>query len=141
MVLRMGYHGPHHAVTFARWPENRQPLWPRSHDKRRWGDSAAGSIGHPLVRATPSDRRRREVDAVTTVTPVGMLTAAQVRTVQLYHVLHSRIAIEQAKGVLDELLHLEMSDAFQVLRGHARHNHLRLADMARGGGQRRPQDQ
>ncbi len=54
----------------------------------------------------------------------------EVVTQQLQNALHSRIVIEQAKGVLAERLHLGIEDAFAVLRGYTRDRNLRLADVA-----------
>jgi GAF domain-containing protein len=55
---------------------------------------------------------------------------AEVVVEQLREALQSRILIEQAKGVTAERLGLDMSEAFARLRGHARHNNLRLTDVA-----------
>jgi transcriptional regulator with GAF, ATPase, and Fis domain len=49
---------------------------------------------------------------------------------QLQHALTSRIAIEQAKGIIAERLGCEMDEAFRVLRTHARAGGLRLAVVA-----------
>jgi GAF domain-containing protein len=49
---------------------------------------------------------------------------------QLQQALDSRIAIEQAKGVLAERFHLEMTDAFSQLRRYARGTNQRLSDVA-----------
>lgn len=57
---------------------------------------------------------------------------AQVVNEQLSQALHSRIVIEQAKGVISERLGLEMGEAFSRLRSHARNNNLRLTDVANG---------
>jgi AmiR/NasT family two-component response regulator len=53
------------------------------------------------------------------------------RNRQLEIALESRIVIEQAKGVLIERLDLDPQEAFELLRGAARSNHLRLHDLAR----------
>ncbi len=55
---------------------------------------------------------------------------AQVVKEQLSRALNSRIVIEQAKGVLAERASLDMEQAFARLRGYARNNNLRLADVA-----------
>ena len=50
---------------------------------------------------------------------------------QLQLALNSRVAIEQAKGVLAASGGVDMDAAFQALRRHARNNNLRLSDLAR----------
>jgi transcriptional regulator with GAF, ATPase, and Fis domain len=49
---------------------------------------------------------------------------------QLQTALNSRVIIEQAKGKLAERLGLDMSQAFTLLRAHARSSNLRLSDLA-----------
>jgi GAF domain-containing protein len=49
---------------------------------------------------------------------------------QLQHALDSRIVIEQAKGVLSERRGVTVSEAFEVMRRHARNNHLKLHAVA-----------
>jgi len=49
---------------------------------------------------------------------------------QLNHALQSRIAIEQAKGVIAERSRLDMDQAFAWLRHHARSNNVLLVDVA-----------
>lgn len=49
---------------------------------------------------------------------------------QLNTALNTRVVIEQAKGIVAEHNKLDMEHAFAALRGHARHNNLRLADVA-----------
>jgi GAF domain-containing protein len=56
---------------------------------------------------------------------------AQVLNEQLNHALNSRIVIEQAKGMVAQRDGLSTEQAFSLLRGHARNNNLRLADVAR----------
>jgi hypothetical protein len=51
---------------------------------------------------------------------------------QLNTALNTRVVIEQAKGVIAEREQVDMEQAFAALRGHARHNNLRLADVAAG---------
>lgn len=50
---------------------------------------------------------------------------------QLQYALHSRVAIEQSKGVIFEQASVSMSDAFDLLRAHARNHNLKLSDVAR----------
>jgi GAF domain-containing protein len=49
---------------------------------------------------------------------------------QLNYALNSRVMIEQAKGILAERAGMNMGEAFEWLRGHARDNNLLLADVA-----------
>jgi AmiR/NasT family two-component response regulator len=49
---------------------------------------------------------------------------------QLNHALQSRIAIEQAKGVIAERSRLDMDEAFAWLRHHARSKNRLLVDVA-----------
>ncbi|MFD5092891.1 ANTAR domain-containing protein [Amycolatopsis thailandensis] len=57
---------------------------------------------------------------------------------QLEGALHSRVAIEQAKGVLSERFHIPLDEAFARLRGYARSRSLKLRalanDVAHGRG-------
>jgi GAF domain-containing protein len=55
---------------------------------------------------------------------------AQAINNQLNSALHSRVVIEQAKGMISERLDLNMEQAFAILRSHARNHNLRLADVA-----------
>lgn len=50
---------------------------------------------------------------------------------QLHHALKSRIVIEQAKGIVAERQHLDMSAAFIELRTYAQRHGRRLGDVAR----------
>jgi transcriptional regulator with GAF, ATPase, and Fis domain len=49
---------------------------------------------------------------------------------QFQHALNSRVAIEQAKGVLSERAGISMDEAFSRLRGHARHHRGKLSTLA-----------
>ena len=51
-------------------------------------------------------------------------------TEQLTNALNSRIVIEQAKGVVAERRNLSITDAFELLRQHARAHNVRLATLA-----------
>ena len=52
------------------------------------------------------------------------------RTSQLEYALHSRIVIEQAKGVLVERLAVDVDTAFTILRRAARAQQMRLHELA-----------
>jgi GAF domain-containing protein len=58
-------------------------------------------------------------------------TDAQTLTDQLSEALNSRIIIEQAKGKMSEAAGLDMEEAFQWLRAHARSHNLRLTNLCR----------
>jgi AmiR/NasT family two-component response regulator len=53
------------------------------------------------------------------------------RRAQLEHALRSRVAIEQAKGVLAERYGLDPEDAFDLIRRAARSNRMKLHDLVR----------
>lgn len=55
---------------------------------------------------------------------------AAIREGHLQHALTSRIAIEQAKGMVAEFAHVDMDRAFARLRTHARNNNLGLTLVA-----------
>ena len=73
--------------------------------------------------------------ALADVATIGILqhrAAVQAHLVvdQLNHALHSRIMIEQAKGILAERSGFDMGAAFSWLRNHARSHNLLLVDVA-----------
>ena len=51
------------------------------------------------------------------------------RRAQLEHALHSRVAIEQAKGVVAERYGLGLEDAFRLIRRAARTHRMKLQDL------------
>ena len=57
--------------------------------------------------------------------------AAYERRAQLEQALRSRVAIEQAKGILAERHGLDLDEAFDVLRSTARANRIKLHDLVR----------
>ncbi|MFF3640259.1 GAF and ANTAR domain-containing protein [Streptomyces sp. NPDC002564] len=69
--------------------------------------------------------------AAVTVARQRSLERSLVECGQLQAALTSRIAIEQAKGVLAERWQCSVDDAFAALRRHARHERVRLGEFAR----------
>jgi GAF domain-containing protein len=123
--------------------------WPRF-------SAAAADVGFAAVHAVPM-RLRTEVigalnlfdinpgaldegklrigQALADVATIGLLQQRAIHrrdvlTEQLQTALNSRILIEQAKGVLAERLHLDMADAFTLLRSGARSRNRHLSDLA-----------
>ena len=58
------------------------------------------------------------------------LSDGQVMTSQLQAALASRVVIEQAKGVVAEHNHVDVDEAFNLLRGYARSHSRRLGQIA-----------
>jgi transcriptional regulator with GAF, ATPase, and Fis domain len=74
--------------------------------------------------------------AMADIATIGVLQAraihdGRVVTTQLQTALESRIAIEQAKGVLAEHMTITVDDAFKLLRNYARAHNSKLTDTAR----------
>lgn len=127
--------------------------------KRRWPRFAAqaAGLGYQVMCALPLRLRDRTVGALnlfrSTAEPLGAVdlvvgqALADVATIgllqersmresrllaeQLQIALDSRVALEQAKGVLAEQTGLSIDQAFEVLRGYARRRNLRLVEVAR----------
>ena len=59
------------------------------------------------------------------------ISRAETLTEQLQGALNSRIVIEQAKGMIAQRRGVGVDRAFELLREHARHDQVRLADLAR----------
>jgi GAF domain-containing protein len=89
-------------------------------------DTAPGSLDEGKLRIG---------QALADVATIGLLQQRAIHrrdilTEQLETALRSRVLIEQAKGVLAERLHLDMAEAFTLLRGNARSRNRRLSDLA-----------
>jgi GAF domain-containing protein len=125
--------------------------WPRF-------TAAAAEVGFAAVHALPM-RLRAEVigalnlfdthpgaldggklrvgQALADVATIGLLQQRAIHrrdilTEQLQTALNSRVLIEQAKGVLAERLHVDVGEAFALLRDGARSHNRRLSDLAQG---------
>ncbi len=125
---------------------------------RRWPRFAtmATEVGYASVHALPMRLREQVIGALNLFrTATGPLAAAElrvgqaladvatigllherslrrssVRNEQLQNALDSRVVIEQAKGKLAERYGLDLDEAFNVLRDHARSANRRLSDLS-----------
>jgi GAF domain-containing protein len=76
------------------------------------------------------------VQAMADVASIGLLQQRELHRshdveAQLQHALHSRIGVEQAKGIVSEQASLPMDEAFELLRSHARRSNEKLSGVAR----------
>ncbi|MDT0530816.1 GAF and ANTAR domain-containing protein [Micromonospora sp. DSM 115977] len=124
--------------------------WPRF-------TAAAAEVGFAAVHALPmrlrsevigtlnlfdihpgalDDGRLRLGQALADVATIGLLQQRAIHrrdilAEQLQTALHSRVLIEQAKGVLAERLGVDVGEAFSLLRDSARSRNRSLSDLAR----------
>jgi GAF domain-containing protein len=92
-----------------------------------------------LFRTTPGAMTPGDLATAQALADVATIAVLQSRAVhesqvladQLQGALTSRVAIEQAKGMLAERTGCGMDQAFHTLRGHARRHGARLGDVAR----------
>lgn len=82
----------------------------------------------------PSDLR--VVQALADVATIGLLQERAIRrgellTEQLQGALHSRVAIEQAKGALAQIHGMSPDEAFTLMRSYSRSQHRHLGEVAR----------
>ena len=102
----------------------------------RLRQQAVGAFNLFSALPGPLDDETTELgQALADVATIGILHERAIRrqevvSEQLQVALDSRIVIEQAKGVLAERLQVSIEDAFTTLRGYARVNNLKLAEVA-----------
>ena len=102
----------------------------------RLRDEVIGAMN--LFRRAPGrldETGLRVGQALADVATIGLLQERNFRhqevlAEQLQGALNSRVVIEQAKGILAERLSLDMGQAFELLRGQARVQQRRLAELA-----------
>jgi hypothetical protein len=110
----------------------------------RWPRFAPVALeaGFRSVHALPMRLREGDVHAAQAFADVATIAILQHRAVaeaqvlneQLHHALNSRIAIEQAKGMISAGAAIDMEAAFARLRAFARNHNRRLVDVARDVG-------
>lgn len=102
----------------------------------RLRDSVIGAMNLFRTTSQPLDSDRIELgQALADIATIGIMHERTVRhyevvTEQLQLALNSRIAIEQAKGILVERLGISIEESFDILRRHARSNNNRLSETA-----------
>ena len=92
-----------------------------------------------LFRSDDADLQPRDIAAaqafadVATISILQHRAAVEAHTIntQLTAALDSRVVIEQAKGMIVVRAGVDMEQAFERLRGHARRNNLQLSQLAR----------
>jgi ANTAR domain/GAF domain len=102
----------------------------------RLRETVIGALNH--FTASPGTLRADAVElgqALANVATIGILHERSHRhrelvVEQLQTALDSRIAVEQAKGVLAERLQVTVAEAFVLLRNHARRSNQRLVELA-----------
>ena len=102
----------------------------------RWREMTLGALNLFSVTQAPMDEA--DVIAARAFADLASLSIVQHRDTaeaqslneQLAGALSSRVAIEQAKGVISERAGVDLAEAFSRLRSYARNSNLRLTDVA-----------
>jgi AmiR/NasT family two-component response regulator len=106
-------------------------------------DDVIGSLN--LLRAEPGPLPATDLVAAQALADVATIGILQHRAAeehrllaeQLQYALNSRVAVEQAKGVVAEHAGVDMDGAFGALRKYARDRNQRLVDVAHAVVERR----
>ena len=104
----------------------------------RLHEDRMGVLG--LLGTTPGRLDESDLFAVQAMADIATIAILQQRTLQqtlitkdqLQTALSTRVAIEQAKGILSERYGVPMDDSFHQLRSYARNHNLRLHEVAQG---------
>ncbi|KRV47750.1 hypothetical protein AQ490_05065 [Wenjunlia vitaminophila] len=141
-----------HAGEVVCWPdhEDHRARWPRYAERAeaagvrasyavplRADGEALGVLGLFLDHPGPlADHRVRLAVALADTASAALLRQRALRQSellvgQLQTALHSRIVVEQAKGVLAERWGVTVGEAFETLRGYARAHNERVAEVSR----------
>ena len=102
----------------------------------RLRDTVLGTLG--LFSTSPGTLNADDLDLAQALAHVASVALVADKALsdktaiseQLQNVLNSRVALEQAKGVLAERGELNMTQAFAALRGYARDHDHRISDLA-----------
>jgi transcriptional regulator with GAF, ATPase, and Fis domain len=140
----------HGKVSVSGRAEEAEQLWPQfsSHARAAGLESLAGvpmrlrldRVGAlNLFSRRPGGLNQQDqnvAQAMADVATIGVLQAraihdGQVVAAQLQTALESRIAIEQAKGIIAEHMAISVDEAFTLLRNHARAHNEKLTETAR----------
>ncbi|MDQ1468366.1 MAG: hypothetical protein QOH10_2781 [Actinomycetota bacterium] len=136
-------------VTVSPHVEDAERRWPRfgSHAREAGLEALAGvpmRLRSDLIGALNlfsrrpgglSEEDQHVAQAMADIATIGVLQAraiqdGQLVASQLQTALESRIAIEQAKGILAEHMAITVDDAFTLLRNHARTRNSKLTEIA-----------
>jgi GAF domain-containing protein len=131
----------HDLGSVARWPLFGPEAWAAGYRgvcafPLRLRDVVIGTLNIFMVNPVVLEEQDLQIcQALADVATIAILQQKAVKQAedlsgQLQQALDSRIAIEQAKGILAERFHLEMNDAFTRLRRFARSSNQRLSDVA-----------
>lgn len=129
------------AATYARWPTFATDAGAAGYQAMyaipmRLRAETIGSLNLFSDRSGPMDPQdTAAARALADIATIGILQERALRESdlareQLQRALDSRILIEQAKGVLAQTMHVDMYDAFTMLRDRARHSGRRLSVVA-----------
>jgi hypothetical protein len=142
-VLRLGVDGA--SVTAVSGPVAREPVCASDEVSARleefqftMGEGPGADdfrLGSPMLIPELDSVVARAARALVDVATIGILQERAVRqqelvAAQLQAALHSRVMIEQAKGVLAERHHMIPDEAFLILRRYARNHNRPLTALA-----------